>query len=119
EGARQVIVVDVGFEHLDDPPALRLRGPDEPPGITLWIDEDGLAPAREQVRGVAQPLGHEELEVHRRHRDTAATGGGPASLVPFDPWRRSAMRPRSSSSIRTTCSTGAPRPSRPAFRPAS
>jgi hypothetical protein len=81
ERAGEVIVVDVRLDDADDPPALRLGRGDEPPGVTLRIDEDRLAPARQQVRGVTEPAGDEELEVHPRHRSLGSaqdgSGGAP------------------------------------------
>ena len=71
QGARQVVVVDVGLDRVGEPPAARIGHGRHAPGVARRIDHDGLPVRGEEIRRIAQAGREDDLEIH------GATGYAP------------------------------------------
>ena len=54
ETAGDVVVMDVGLQHVRDPHPTGLRGGQNPADVTLRVDHDSLGPVVDQVAAIAQ-----------------------------------------------------------------
>ena len=79
EGARQVVVVDVGLDDVREPPAAGVGHGRHSPRVARRVDHDGLAVRGEEIRRVAQAGREDDLEIHGVPHETA---GRPVRTVP-------------------------------------
>ena len=83
EGTRQVVVVDVGLDDAPKPPAASFEHLADPPGVTRRIDHQRVTVGGEEIGGVAEPVGLQDLDVHG-----AIIGYGSSVRLAFRPYLR-------------------------------
>ena len=64
EGAGDVVVVDVGLQHVEDADPEALRDREHPAHVSLGIDQRSLTIGGDEVAVVAEPRSDELLELH-------------------------------------------------------
>ena len=67
ECPREVVVVDVGLDDVSDRGPAAASRVDEPLDVALRIDDGGLVASGQDIARVPEPLGHQDVELHRLH----------------------------------------------------